>query len=141
MLINWKRKKAGPAVVPIMKGGQIAKYVTLLRGINEVSEEDWEGMRKNLKRHLKAGNIEVVSEKVEVVEEDKDGKKKKMEKVVFDLSNITPKKAVETIKDTWNLDTLKDWLDKEGRSEVRATIANQIENVENPKRLPPKKEE
>jgi hypothetical protein len=141
MLINWKRKKAGLNVVPIMKGGQVVKYVTLLRGINEVSEEDWEGMRKNLKRHLKVGNIEIVSEKVEVVKQDKDGKKEKSEKIVFDLSGLTPKKAVETVKDTWNLDTLKGWLDKEGRDEVRAAIANQVENVENPKRLPPKKEE
>jgi hypothetical protein len=114
MIVNWKKPKAGLLVVPIVKDKQFLKYIQLLPGNNLVDDADWELAKVNLELKIEKGLLEEISE---------DGKK------VSSLKDLSAKKAIEIIKGTWDLSTLRKWQEKEGRDEVRAVLHNQVDAV------------
>jgi len=149
MIINWKKPKAGVKVIPLLSDdGRIEKNIMFLPGYNEVSEADWNKARKHeqVQDYIKRGFFEEVGtvkeEVVEVPVMDKKGKevkdeagkvkteKKKVEVIEeVKLSELDAEKALSIVNDTYMIDTLEAWRKEEGRDEIRAAIANQIEKI------------
>jgi len=117
MIINWKKPQAGVLVIPVIKDEIIIKYLQLLPGNNQIEEADWELAKKNLQDKLDTGLIEEILE---------DGKK------IKNIKQLSAKKAKEVIKNTFDLDTLQNWQEEEGRDEVRAILYNQTEEINSP---------
>jgi hypothetical protein len=125
MIVNWKKEKAGVIVIPCMsEDNLVVDHITLLQGNNDIPDKLWEMAKNSVAHHIENGNIEEVVEK----KEGKSGSKGDK------LKDLNAKKAKKVVLDTWNMETLNAWLEVESRDEIRATIHNQIEAVNNPKR-------
>lgn len=137
MIVSWDKPKAGIKVIDIPnESGKTEKSIYFVPGPNEIAAEDWEKARTNdqIKEQIEKGYFKEYGIEKEVAVKDKSGKETdKKEKRVVDtpLSKIEAKEAVKIVADTANLSTLKKWQKEEGRDEVRAAIANQIEFVDN----------
>lgn len=216
MIVNWKKPKAGALVVPLMNKKVVIGKKTLIPGNNQVSEEEWDKMKKSCQRYIDAGLMEVVVVKklVQPVKEEKkesDGpsesekadadpnylpyweviealkgmdmydqlseEKKKADgkpnlskawllskfeedpvlkdnvfklidaskssedgnqapltekDVPADIKDLKAADAVDIVVNTFSVETLQGWQKEEGRDEVRAAIANQIEALNKP---------
>lgn len=153
MIVNWKKPGAGILTIPCIQKingvNVISKTLVLIPGHNDIPDKDWKIAKYSAKGKIETGLLEEIVVKTIVektIEKEvikkikaKNGKeekvivievqKKKEEIDATELKNIPAKKAREIIKDTWNLETLKNWLDKESRDEIRAVIYNQMETV------------
>jgi len=154
MIVNWKGD--GLKVISVIDASSgkkvITGTVTLLPGHNIVKDTDWENMEKqdSLQLSIKSGRLVPIGKQAEKVikenvvkiveEEDEDGnisKKKKIEKKEKKITATEPillkdmkaEEARQIVKDTYNLETLEAWRKDEGRDEIRAEIANQIDFV------------
>ena len=133
MIVIWKKPKAGLLVLPVVKDGEVVKKITLLLGANEVDKNDWEAAKASCKDHIENGWLEEVVEKIEEEKVDpKTKQKKKVSRKTYPtLNKLSAKKAVEIVEQTFDLATLKKWLEKEARDEIRAKLANKIDSIEN----------
>lgn len=143
-------KKDGLLMIPkLAPNGVSLGTLTLLQGVNKVSDEDWELVRSLVKDKIdrkiiieKHAEIKVTEESVideetgEPVKDKKTGKEKKVKKTKVvkskDLKDLSAEAALEIVKETYDLKTLNDWINngKIGKDEVRAAVRDQIELVE-----------
>jgi len=140
MIINWKRQCI--KVIPVVAANGIeVDTVTLLPGNNAVDPKVWQQARLNVLNQIGNSIIEVAAQVEEKQEptgkkiKDKNGKEISEKKLVTivkgkTLKQLDTKSAEEVVLDTYNLDTLKKWKEKENRDSVRSAILNQIEIVE-----------
>ena len=126
MIVEWNNPDAGLLVVPVTiydeetKQCLTSKHIKLFLGMNQVNDEDWPHMEKELKDKIEAGYIKPVFAK-------KEGKEKKL---ITSLKDLEPDEAEKVIKETFLRSTLESWLDSEGRDSVRASINKQIGTIE-----------
>ena len=147
-----KLKKTGIKRIPILNTSKAeVGAITLLPGINDIPDEQWKAARQLVANEIPRYIEEIAA--VEVVEEVPTGKKvektvgqgKNKKTVEVDekvkkkymkgkpLSKLDAQIAESLIKETFNLETLNKWKDKEARDSVRVVILQQIETVENHK--------
>lgn len=118
MILNWTKDR-------ILKVGDL----TLLPGMNEVSDEQWLVVRGDVKDHLDRKNLlEVHAEVVKKVDPETKKEVFKIESAKT-LKQLAAKEAEEVVKQTFNLKTLGKWLKEEARDSVRVEIRNQIDSV------------
>jgi len=146
MIVNWKKENAGTLIVPCVENKIIIKFLTILPGCNDIPDKFWNLAKTQgqIKYKTEKGLIEEIKVKVEKetekeieVEKTIKGKKeiiteiKKTKELIdaTELKDIPAKKARDIVQDTWNLETLQQWMQKEHRDEIRAVIHNQIDTV------------
>jgi hypothetical protein len=142
MIIESKKK--GVCIVPCLNvtGIDIVSKIVLVPGNNKVDEEQWNAARVSVLDDIARGDIievDAVVEKKPVVKKSRnpDTGEESEEKIMVDvvkgksLKTISPSKIQGVIENTFNLDTLNEWKDSEGkRDSVRLMILKQIEFVE-----------
>lgn len=124
MLLKFSPKDEHIAMVALtpVEGAKIARdLVTLLPGVNEVSEDEWKCMKPNIKAELDRGEITILAQKVT-------GKDKKSVNAK-DLKEMPVNVAVAYIKDCMNQETLEKWFKEETRDEVLASITKRMDKL------------
>ena len=144
MIVMWQKPNAGIKTIDIPnEKGKAEKTIYLVPGANEVETSEWEKAKINpqiqdqiKKGYFKEFGIEKEVEKSVLNEETGKKEKQKVKEVVpAKISELDASEAVALVKETADLKTLKAWQKIEGRDEVRACIANQIEDIESGKVL------
>lgn len=97
--------------------------VQLLPGVNEVTEEEWKGMRPNIEDELERGEIKILAQKVS------DGRGKPGGRKAKDLVQMPVNIAVTYISECMNPETLVKWYKEETREEVRIHITKKLEKL------------
>lgn len=116
--------------------------VWLRPGWNEFPKMVWEQNKNHpqVLHMIKKKQIILLEEKVTVLEKDKNGRKKKITKVLGQddseilLRDFSEARAIEIVKETLNRDILQRWLDEEMRHRVKRSIAKQIKPLLNPQK-------
>lgn len=96
--------------------------ITLLPGINEVDEEEWEHMKVHLENPLATGDISVVTSQTPLGRD-------RPPREVHSIRDFEAKKAVALIAETVNPETLQRWYVAETRDEVRSALREQMEKL------------
>lgn len=122
MIVIWKKQCLN--IVPVTNDVGSSKVI-LLPGVNEMPDTAWKNMEKALEHHIKAGNLEVVAEKVIVKKDNKEIEKKKA--IPFD--KLDPEKSISLIRECNNTKTLNKWKKTEKREEIRLEIANRLDEI------------
>ncbi|MGD8707087.1 MAG: hypothetical protein PVI88_00200 [Nitrosopumilaceae archaeon] len=133
MIVNWNKKGAGLLIISRLKSGKIVKTKQLLPGFNEIPDDDWESIKPQLQSKIDNGTIEIINEEVKQ-EIEVNGKVRTRRNSVTEFKDLPAEKALEIVKDTWDRKTLMKWKVKENRDEIRAAIAEQLEQINNPKK-------
>lgn len=126
MIINWRKERLN--VIPITRKVQadkkavVVNKIVLMPGYNEVDDSFYADLKKILKRHLDAGNVEFVQ-----VDKGDGSKGKATAKTISDLP---AEEAAEIVKKTNNPETLKKFKKAEKRDEVRSVIKDRQEEVQ-----------
>ena len=131
MIINWRKKDAGLLTVSMIKDGTIVKTLSLIPGHNELSDDEWDGIKGQLEDKIKVGDIvpiEVESKK----EVEVNGKTKSKRITATDFRDLPAEKALKIVRDTYNKKTLNKWRKDESRDEIRAAISEQLDLIKNP---------
>lgn len=99
--------------------GEYVRHIgaRLIPGVNVLNQEDAVAFKEALKHPL---NDYLVSELEEITYED------------GGLNDLTVPKAIEAVNDTFNLETLEAFKEKEQRKSVLNAIDKQIEAIKNP---------
>jgi hypothetical protein len=136
MLLRWKKDnlKYVPLVATTPEAKKVMAKVkntsiTLLPGMNEVSQEEWEVMKPHIQDNLDDGSLEEIKEKTLT-------SPGKPQKDVTSIIDLAPKKAAAFIKETNNPETLNLWLAIENRDEIRRRISDRIKELELDEKIP-----
>ena len=128
----------GALALPITEEQRI---VELSPGYNEIDNSDWAKVRKNALSRIKSGVIvEMVKRCAKkdipadlpealILPDEKDTDKLNIPSELSDIDN-RGNRVTKVIQGTYHLPTLKGWLDTDGRSDIRATIMQQISGVQ-----------
>lgn len=122
MFIEWKKQnlkymEIPNPVLPIKR----TKF-KLLPGINEVTDAEWEEMKKHLELEINSGFLVPFTPK----SHSAPGVKSKFASSIIEL---TSNKAIEMVKNCISADTLNLWLEKETRETVLKEIRLKIEEL------------
>jgi hypothetical protein len=122
-------------VVPAHAGARLR----LMPGHNDVSDATFEKVKDTLAKYVERGSLEVVAEKVETPETTKGKARVKTVKVEEPKSfaDLDEAEAEKVVTDTWDIPTLRKWLDS-AEGSVRSKIHAQIELIEEEKGEEPK---
>jgi hypothetical protein len=130
------KNQYGQLVIPIIdyeadKGAEASTptgFVRLMPGYNNVPDEKWNIIKKELRDKMEKGLIELQGKK---------GKDAEGNEIIegCPLRDINVVTALKIVKDCFNIDTLKEWLEntegrRETRDEIRLEIKNQIAMIE-----------
>lgn len=139
MIINWKKLNAGVLVLPCLNAQRrVIKHIRLIPGHNQIKEKDYNQAINAIEKYVKNGIMEIITEEIEEksIKPVKKGKKRKTVITTKKVKNISKikkaSKVLKIVQDTWDIETLELWREKEGRDEIRAAIANQIILVNKP---------
>lgn len=122
MLVQWNEER----VKYIEYNGS---KVVLLPGVNEVAAKDWTAVRGIVQDEIAADQITELF--VAKSAKAKDGEEAAV--VYKDFTELEAKEATKLIQNTYSIATLTNWLDREGRSDVRAALQKRIDFVNTPK--------
>ena len=111
------------ALTPVEGVAFTKTLVQLLPGVNEVTEEEWKGMRSNIADELERGEIKILAQKVS------DGRGKPGGRKAKDLVQMPVNIAVTYISECMNPETLVKWYKEETREEVRIHITKKLEKL------------
>ena len=111
------------ALTPVEGAAFTKTLVQLLPGVNEVTEEEWKGMRPNIADELERGEIKILAQKVS------DGRGKPGGRKAKDLVQMPVNIAVTYISECMNPETLVKWYKEETREEVRIHITKKLEKL------------
>lgn len=111
------------ALTPVEGVAFTKTLVQLLPGVNEVTEEEWKGMRPNIADELERGEIKILAQKVS------DGRGKPGGRKAKDLVQMPVNIAVTYISECMNPETLVKWYKEETREEVRIHITKKLEKL------------
>ncbi len=127
----------GALALPITEEQRI---VELSPGYNQIDDLDWSKVRKHALSRIKNGVIvemvkrcakkdipEDVPEAL-ILPDEKDTDKLNIPAALSDIDN-RGNRVTNVIQGTYHLPTLEGWLNSESRSDVRATIMQQINGV------------
>jgi len=106
------------------------KIVKLLPGLNELSDEVYEGLKnhKIFQAELEAGVFKVVKEKDSTKKEMDDAAKAGERGQGDKALPAKAKEAIAAVKQCLNLENLNKWLESEERATVRKAIEDQIKH-------------
>lgn len=132
MLLKWNQARLKVVeLLPIIgsKALLTRSQVTLLPGVNEVTDDEWELMKPHLQDSLKRKELETIVTKI--------GTGPGKSKEVRNLRDMPSNRALSLIKNTVDPYTLKKWEQEEERPELRAAIQKQMEHLKvEPEDLP-----
>jgi hypothetical protein len=136
MLVEWTKMKV--KVVPIIGlNGKVAENIILLPGVNDVDDDKWNQARSCVDKDIRTNRIiekhvTLQEKEVEVKNKETDEVKKEKKVVVKGktLKQLSLDQASKIVENTFNLDTLNKWKEKESRDSIRALIMTQLEKVE-----------
>jgi hypothetical protein len=139
MLIKYNPKDEHIKIIPLVpvdaegrtaseKGQFKRTQVRLLKGTNEVTDEEWAVMKPYLKVGLASGEVIVISKEVPKSKRAPDGK-------ATSLKEMPAKEAAVLVAECINPDTLNKWYSEESRDEIRILI---VEKMKELKMDPPK---
>lgn len=111
------------ALTPVEGVAFTKTLVQLLPGVNEVTEEEWKGMRPNIADEIERGEIKILAQKVS------DGRGKPGGRKAKDLVQMPVNIAVTYISECMNPETLVKWYKEETREEVRIHITKKLEKL------------
>ena len=111
------------ALTPVEGVSFTKTLVQLLPGVNEVTEEEWKGMRPNIADEIERGEIKILAQKVS------DGRGKPGGRKAKDLVQMPVNIAVTYISECMNPETLVKWYKEETREEVRIHITKKLEKL------------
>lgn len=125
-----KVKSEGQVIIPVIemvpdKPTTVPSgYVRLMPGWNDVPDEQWSVIKRDLREKMEQGLIELQGRKVK----DDDGVEQIEGIPLRDVNAITANKI---IKECFNIDCLNKWLEntegrRETRDEIRVAIKEQI---------------
>lgn len=126
MLLRFSPKKEHLKVVALsaVEGAVFDKtIVQLLPGVNEVTENEWKGIRPNIQKEIETGEIVILAQKVS------DGRGKPGGRKAKDLVQMPVNIAVNYISECMNPETLVKWYKEETREEVRIHITKKLEKL------------
>lgn len=129
MIINWKG--GGMLMVPVVdaktglgRSGKIAgdKLVRFMPGYNEVPSDVWSYLKPHVANHIDKGNLTEVGKN----EKDENGKP-----ITADtpIGGFRSKAALQIIEETFNVATLKYWLQTCGSDDLERAINKQLEKI------------
>lgn len=127
-IIQWREERV--KYIPVIAQQGVTEdlsgkeAVILVPGWNQIHDGDWNNCRRFVLDLIKAKTIVEKG----VIQEAKEGVLEKLGKQSFKTLKV--EEALETIKGTANLDTLKTWLDTDTREEIRLTLTKRIELVQ-----------
>jgi len=138
MIVKWNKPNAGIKFIQGKRGDVILKP-----GGNEIDNETWEGVSHHVKLDPERNFIEVIADEEKTDKAPAGLSKKQAEKYADKdgkftvnkpkkLTDIGPEKAIDIIRDTWDVETLKLWRRSEDREDVRVEISKQIEEINKP---------
>lgn len=129
MLVNWKGDGMC-YVLPVdpeekdQAKAALLKPVVLYPGWNDVPDNQWKLCKIHLQEKILGGAVEEIAEKVKTgVGEDYVGRS-------FAVICKQPNKAIEIVKNCFNVECMQKWLTEIERDEVRVAIKSQIEMCE-----------
>lgn len=99
------------------------RMVQLLQGTNEVTEDEWNCMKVNLKREIESGEIIILAQKVSEGRGKPGGRKAK------NLVEMPVNIAVKYVTECINPETLQKWYKEEVREEVRVYITKRLQKL------------
>ena len=111
------------ALTPVEGVAFTKTLVQLLPGVNEVTEEEWKGMRPNIADEIERGEIKILAQKVS------DGRGKPGGRKAKDLVQMPVNIAVTYVSECMNPETLVKWYREETREEVRIHITKKLEKL------------
>ena len=135
MIIEWKQQRLNvisikPRTASEQKKASGKSQIILLPGTNEVDDGDWDIIEGLLEDQIKVGNILVHALKEKVIEQI-DGKPvKQIKRKAIPFKDLAPDKAVEIIKECNDPKTLKKWLKKAIKDEIRLSIKERIDEID-----------
>jgi hypothetical protein len=120
-IIGWHKENI--KVIPILdNNGNSSDNVVLLNGWNDIPDVKWAKARQLVKPLIKKG---VIEEKGTIkVKEDGTEILSKVS-----LRSLQMEEALQTIKDTANIETLRKWEKEETRGEVMKALQDEIKEV------------
>lgn len=124
MLLKWNKENLKVVeFLPNDKFQPARSHVTLLPGVNEVSDAEYENMKPHIEFDIKQGSLEVVEEKTLTAPG-------KPQRVASTITQIPVKNAAKLIDECVSGETLNLWLAKESRPEIRERIRDRLKKLE-----------
>lgn len=123
MILKWNKPCLKVVeFVPSQNFSPERSHVTLLPGVNEVTDKEYEAMKAHIKPELERKDIEVVEVKTLTAP----GKPQRM---ASSIAEMPVKVAAKLVSECESGETLNLWLAKEGREEIRIRIKKQLEKL------------
>lgn len=125
-----KSNLANIKVIPKLDG---VGAVRLLPGYNEVDDNEWKTARNLVIDYIENGML--VEEWTKIAAEQKDSfplvkQEEKQWYTSAQLKDINRPRVKDVVKDCYDIDVLKRWLDNELRADVRLEILKQLANLD-----------
>lgn len=134
-----KTNTDGALALPIVEENTT---VELSPGWNDIPDDIWAKVRRHAVRRIKTGVVveqtktvakkdvpATLPEALKDIPDDKDTDKVKIPVAFSDIGNQN-NKAVNIIKETFHMPTLKKWFEEDSRSDIRAVLLKQIDGIE-----------
>lgn len=127
MLLNWKKNNLKVVeLVPTTAEAKKVKLkkstITLLPGINEISDDEYLVAKPHLQDNLDAGTLVEVKEKTQTFPG-------KPQQDATTLNQVPAKKAKQLIKETHSPETLYKWLATETRTDIRNNVEDRLKEL------------
>ena len=120
MLLKWNKDNSKVLHFIIDEKSKLTReYATLLPGVNEIADAEFENCKASLQDVIAAGTLEVLDIKTHTAPG-------KPQKVASSITDLAPSKADALIKETYSGETLNLWLAKDVRDGVRARIRDRL---------------
>lgn len=120
MIFKYNPKTDHVKVVVCSKVDRISisrRYITLVPGVNEITDNEWLCIKPNIDAEIKRGEIKVLAEKN--VKGD----------LLTNLVELSANSALVAIKECKSLETLTKWFNEETRETVKNYIVSRIQQL------------
>lgn len=123
MILKWNKENIKVIeFLPSANFSPVRSHVTLLPGVNEVTDAEYENMKPHIAGEISRGEIVVVEVKTLTAPG-------KPQKTASSVTEMPVKKAAEMVAECVNGETLNLWLAKESRSEIRERIRDRLKEL------------
>ena len=125
-----KNTKKGFITIPLVIKGKVSKIITLKEGYNEISDEIWKELEKQIQEHISSKKIIPVCGKKEEKEiKTKKGVKRITTHETIPFENLERDEALKCIDKCYDIKLLGKWLKKTKDEEIRLALKNQIDKI------------
>ena len=118
MIVKWNEQRINVIPIKNTESNRNKGTIILLPGCNEVAEKYIKYLKMVLESKIKLGKIVIIEEN------NKEGKSK-----ILKFQDMPSERCIQLINETNNVKTLKTWRRKEKRDEIRISIKDRIEEI------------